>query len=298
MPSQPLIRAVGSIALDYLELPDGTKGETLGGSLTFFTLAARFFAPVQMVGIVGTDFPEEGWELFRQCEADLSRVAVAEGKTFRWGGRYHDDWEHRTTLFTELGVFGAFNPVLDGEANGCDLLYLGNIQPALQKQVLAGTPARRVMADTMNLWITTAKEEVREVIGRTDLFLINENEARLLGGTEDFMAAAKELLTLGPEGVIVKRGHLGSVWVTREGEVSVPAFKIARIADPTGAGDAFAGGLASRLVTGGTIADAMVWGSAVASLCVEGFGTTRLQSATRRDVEERAEAIRRRAKAF
>lgn len=288
------ILAVGSIATDWLELPDGRKGETLGGSATYFLLAASRFAPVHVVGIVGSDFPEGGMELFREHASNLDDLQVVDGKTFRWGGRYHGDWENRTTLYTELGVFETFKPTVSPRNRKCSLIYLGNIQPSLQLSVLRQAENRKkeVICDTMNLWIETAKDELLKVLRQTDVLLLNESEVSLLAGVSDFVSAAHAVRELGPSRVVVKRGPKGSTLVSESETISINAFSVPKVVDPTGAGDSFAGGFVGALARGESIVEALMAGSAVASFCVEGFGLTGLQSISDEDLAHRMEVIR------
>ena len=291
------ILAVGSIAIDWLELPDGRKGETLGGSATYFTLAASLFAPVHVVGIVGSDFPREGMELFERYAANLDDLQIVDGKTFRWGGRYHSDWEERTTLFTELGVFEDFKPSLSQKNRKCQTLFLGNIQPSLQLEVLQQMEEndRRVVSDTMNLWIETTKDDLLRVLQQTDILLLNEGEASFLTGMSGMVDAGHRIREMGPEKVVVKQGSQGATVVQESGIIHTDVFPVSRVADPTGAGDAFAGGFVGALANGESLAEALVTGSAVASLCVEEFGIEGLQKMSRDDLMHRMDVIRQRS---
>ncbi|MFQ6616459.1 MAG: PfkB family carbohydrate kinase [Fidelibacterota bacterium] len=285
--------AVGSIALDWLEFSDGTKGDILGGSATYFTLAASLFAPVHLVGIVGTDFPSEGMDLLKERAANVDDLQVVEGKTFRWGGRYHEDWETRTTLYTELGVFEGFRPRLSPVNRQAPFVFLGNIQPSLQLEVLAQAenPDRTVICDTMNLWINTAREDLDRVLGQIDILLINDEEAGLLSGVSEIAESARKIMDMGPAVVVVKRGGKGSTLMGRKESFEVGAYGVSRVVDPTGAGDSFAGGLVGTLAGGGSLREALVAGSAVASFCVERFGIEGLKTLTLEDVKERMETI-------
>lgn len=286
--------AVGSIALDRLEFSDGTQGETLGGSATYFTLAATLFAPVRLVGIVGTDFPREGMDLLKERAASVDDLQVVEGKTFRWGGRYHADRENRTTLYTELGVFEGFRPRLSPVSRRCPFVFLGNIQPSLQLEVLgqAEHRDRTVVSDTMNLWISRAREDLDRVLKGTDILLINDEEAHLLTGVDDIVASARTIMQMGPRAVVVKRGGQGSLLVEKKEAVKVGAYPVPAVVDPTGAGDSFAGGFVGTLAGGGSLQEAAVAGSAVASYCVEGFGIEGLASVTLEEVKSRMERVR------
>lgn len=293
MSAKPIL-VVGSIAIDWLELPDGRKGEALGGSTTYFLLTASLFAPVHVVGIVGTDFPEEGMELFRQHAAGLKDLQIVEGKTFRWGGRYHADGEERTTLFTELGVFETFKPVLGSENRNRSIVFLGNIQPSLQLDVLKQIRGRqrRVVCDTMNLWINTARDDLMEVLKKTDILLLNESEAELLTGVSDIAEAAHAIMELGPGHVVVKQGPGGAALVNESERVHVDAYPVSPVVDPTGAGDCFAGGFVGALAKGSSLAEAVVAGTATASFCVEGFGIDGLLNIMDNDLVQRMDAVR------
>ncbi len=287
------ILTVGSIAIDWLEMPDGTKGEVLGGAATYFTLAASQFAPVHIVGVVGTDFPQEGHDLFKTHAANLDDLQVVDGKTFRWGGRYHKNWENRTTLFTELGVFGDFKPVISEGNRRCSIVFLANIQPSLQLDVLKQMEAPRlVITDTMNLWIDTALNDLKEVIAKTDILLLNDNEAEMLTGLSDPEEAGRELCRQGPQSVVVKLGSRGALLVDEERTVPVAAYQIDRVVDPTGAGDSFAGGLVGALAAGESLVGALITGSAVASFCVESFGPAELIDLDKQEIIRRMSIIK------
>ncbi len=288
------ILITGSIAVDYLELPDGTKGECVGGSASYFTLAAGRFGPVNVVGIVGSDFPEEGHNLFKKHASNLDDLKIEEGKTFRWGGRYHDDWEHRTTLYTELGVFETFSPVLSPENRQCELVCLGNIHPALQLEVIDQIENKDslIICDTMNLWIDTTYNLLVKVIEKVDILLVNETESFLLTGEKDIESAASAILKMGPEVVIIKLGRKGAVLTGQKEKINAGVYPIERVVDPTGAGDAFFGGFAGELSNGGTMESALLSASATASFCVEGFGTSGMLNISRKDISKRIEVIK------
>ena len=288
------IVAVGSIAVDWLELPDGTEGETLGGSLTYFTRAAGLAAPVNVVGVIGTDFPSEGNLLFEKYGANLDDLQVEEGASFRWGGRYHDNWEDRTTLYTELGVFESFSPSLCDENRRASFFYLGNIHPALQLNVVEQIESKDtlIVCDTMNLWIDTTREDLDHLLPLVDVLLLNESEAELLTQTDDIASSVGAIRETGPENVIVKRGGAGATLFTEEGETEVPVYPIGGLADPTGAGDSFGGGLMAALANGHSLAEGVVWGTATASFCVEGFGLQGLDRMTEASLRERIEVVR------
>lgn len=290
--SKPIV-AVGSIAVDWLELPDGTEGETVGGSLTYFTRAAGILAPVRLVGVIGTDFPKEGMEILNQYASSLEDLQIQEGESFRWGGRYHDDWEDRTTLYTELGVFESFSPKLSDANRQSPFLYLGNIHPALQLDVLSQmTPEGAVVVcDTMNLWINTTREQLRKVLERIDILLLNESEAELLAGTEGVSKAAELIRSMGPEHIVVKEGAAGSTLFSPDGGFHVDAYPIKRLADPTGAGDSFAGGFMAAVSQDRSYEEGLIWGTATASFCVEGFGLEGLERMTEKSFGDRVAVL-------
>ncbi|MBH30640.1 MAG: sugar kinase [Candidatus Marinimicrobia bacterium] len=288
------IVAVGSIAVDWLELPDGIEGETVGGSLTYFTRSAGSAAPVNVVGIIGTDFPKEGAELFEKYGENLDDLQIKEGDSFRWGGRYHNNWEDRTTLYTELGVFETFNPLLGNENRRSSLFYLGNIHPALQLAVVEQivSKQRLIVCDTMNLWINTTRKELDKLLSSVDVLLLNESEAALLTETDDIASSVDSIQNSGPENVIIKRGGAGATLFTGDDQTHVPVYPIERLADPTGAGDSFGGGFMAALANGHSFYEGIVWGTATASFCVEGFGLEGLERMTSSLLEERIETVR------
>ena len=292
-PQNKPILVVGSIALDWLETPDGQKGEVIGGSATYFTLAACKLSPVHVVGIVGSDFPERGMTLFQKHAANLDDLQVLEGKTFLWGGRYHEDWENRTTLFTELGVFEQFQPRLSSANKKIKNIFLANIQPTLQLDVLNQIEEPDlVVCDTMNLWIETAHETLESVLERIDVLLVNDSESHLLTGETDPVTAAKKIKKMGPETVVVKLGKQGAILVTDSNVIRVGAFPVKIVKDPTGAGDSFAGGFVGGLASGLSKVEALVAGSSVASFCVEGFGTEGLEGITTNSIKHRSQMIK------
>lgn len=286
--------AVGSIALDTLETVARRETDVLGGSATFFAVAASLFAPVRLVGVVGSDYPEAGWRLFRERNVDVSDVQQVEGRTFRWGGRYSSDFTTRETLFTELGVFENFQPRINPINRHSGIVYLGNIQPGLQLAVcreMAGSPT--VISDTMNLWIDLYPQELEAVMAKTDIFLINDEEAAQLTGHNDLDSAARDLLAAGPETVIIKQGREGALLATGDSRRQVPVFPDVTVVDPTGAGDSFAGGLIGHLARRGMaeLDRAVIVAAATASFTVEGFGLDGLLAATTEGIQQRADII-------
>ena len=295
MNNQKNILAVGSIALDTLMTPRGNRKNILGGSATYFSISAGLLAPVKLVGVVGSDFPEDGWQLFRSRKINTDNILVENGPTFRWGGKYSDDYSTRDTLFTELGVFEKFFPsILDSDRNS-PLVFLGNIHPDLQLSVAKLTlNADHIVTDTMNLWIDLFPEKVAEVLKLSTILLINHEEAEQFTGQSEIANAASELLSYGPEIVAIKRGADGAYLAHGDVRHSVPVFPINMLNDPTGAGDTFAGGFMGYLSQSSQpdFLEAVIMGSAMASFCVEGFGVESLLSATPELLEHRVSTIK------
>ena len=294
------ITVVGSVALDTLETPFGSVDNVLGGATSYFSMAASLYDTVNLVAVVGHDFPERYREYFREKRVDLLGLQTAAGQTFRWGGRYHLDMNSRDTLFTELGVFADFRPVLPASYRTAGIVFLANIQPQLQLDVLhqADLDAVKLRAlDTMNLWIDIAREDLIQVMRGVDVVLIAEEEARQLAGTPGLRAAARYILDLGPRILIVKQGSYGALLFGKSGEFfAAPAYPLEDVRDPTGAGDAFAGGflgyLASRLnQTGDLTSDdfkrALIHGNIMGSFACEAFGVERLRELTQAEVRSR-----------
>ena len=273
------ILVVGSVALDYLETPYGTMKNALGGSATFVSIAASYFSKdVRFVGIVGGDFPEEHITYFTSRGIGLDGlVRVPEGRTFSWGGRYHDDMNTRDTLYTELGVFETFQPEIPEVWRSSEIVVLGNIHPSLQMHVLDQIRSPKlIICDTMNLWIDISREELIETIRRVDVLILNDQEARQLTGSSNIITAGKAILGMGPSRVVVKKGEHGALLLGDGGIFSAPAFPLERIMDPTGAGDSFAGGFAGWIARDGdtsfeNLKRAVIAGSTMASFCVEEF---------------------------
>ncbi|HUV86680.1 MAG TPA: PfkB family carbohydrate kinase [bacterium] len=287
------ILAVGSVALDTVKAPGGSVDEGLGGSATYFALAASLFAPVAVVAVVGDDFPEEAFQIFADRGVDCAGLERREGRTFRWCGRYEEDVNVAITEKTELGVFGEFRPVVPESCRNYPYVALGNIDPLLQLAVLEQLNGPRFVAvDTMNYWIDRQRDDLAEVVARADVLVVNDAEARMLGGEANLLAAMTRLLELGPRYVLAKKGEHGAVLMARDFEFILPAFPVREVADPTGAGDTFAGGFlgflaASDDTSPANLCRAVAYGATVASFAVEGLGITRLAKLTRDEVEER-----------
>ncbi len=290
------VLAVGSVALDTLETPHGRADDALGGSATHFALAASRFAPVRMVGVVGKDFPKEHLEMLRSQKIDISGLEVAEGKTFRWHGRFVGDMSRAETISVELGVFLTFRPKVPAAFASTPYVLLGNCSPATQSAVLDQIKgAKFVMLDTMNHWIASERPALLKLLPRVDAVCINFEEALQLAEASSGARAIRKILDLGAKTLIMKRGEHGATLATRDGQFSVPSFPTDRVVDPTGAGDSFAGGTLGYLAQAGSEKDAlrraMVYGSVMGSFAVEEFGTRRIQAVTREEVDARARAI-------
>jgi sugar/nucleoside kinase (ribokinase family) len=292
------ILAVGSVAYDSVETPFGRADEVLGGSAVYFSTAASYFAPVRLVGIVGEDFPSDALDFLKGRPVDLAGLVRAPGKTFRWAGRYGYDLNEAKTLDTQLNVFADFRPDLPDAYRDSDYVFLGNIDPDLQAQVLGQVRGPRlVAADTMNFWISGKPEALRKVLARVDLLLINEAEARQLAGEPTLVKAARAIRELGPKTLIVKRGEYGALMFSRDGVFAAPGYPLEAVFDPTGAGDTFAGGVVGWLARAGradepTLRQAIIAGCVVASFNVEAFSLDRLKTLRGEDIAARYEAFR------
>jgi sugar/nucleoside kinase (ribokinase family) len=290
---------VGSIAFDTLHIAGKCHSKVLGGSATYASIAAAHFCPVQLVGVVGRDFPDSATRLLKDRQVDLAGLEVADGETFHWEGRYSDDLSSRETLRTDLNVFADFRPKIPSSFRSTPFVMLGNIDPTLQSEVLDQIEKPRfVLADTMNLWIDIRRPELVKLCSRIDVLVVNDEEARQLSDEKNIVRAARYLLTLGPRAVIVKKGEHGALLLQGEDVFSLPGLPLDSVSDPTGAGDSFAGaviGYVARAndVSTPTLRRAMVYGSVLASFCVEGVSTDRLTSATPADVKQRFERFQR-----
>src|SRR5215831_2699518 len=277
---------VGSVALDDIEAPAGHAKGVLGGAASYFGVAASFFVPVRVVAVVGDDFPEEHVRFLSSKGLDLAGLERVPGRTFRWGGRYRASLNERDTLFTELGVFERFEPKIPAAWRDSEWVFLANIQPTLQKSVLEQTRAPRFSAmDTMNFWIEGSRTELAKTLAVVNGLVINDEEARQLTGEPNLVRAAEAIRALGPRVVIVKRGEHGALLFDDAGIFAAPAFPLREVRDPTGAGDSFAGGLMGALASAGSVDTdslrrAMIYGSVLASFCVERFGLDRLRDLT------------------
>jgi sugar/nucleoside kinase (ribokinase family) len=291
------ILIVGSMAFDDLDLPTGSERDVVGGSATYASLAASLLAPARVVAVVGDDFPGAVLERLTAKGIDIAGIERARGKTFRWAGRYAHNLASRTTLDTQLNVFADFRPTLPDSYKSSPIVFLGNIHPALQLEVLGQTTSPRfVAADTMNFWIEGERSALGDVLKKIDALVINDEELRQLAQEHNVSRAARKVRALGPKRLIVKRGEYGAMLFDEQGTFFAPAFPLEDEIDPTGAGDTFAGALLGHLAQAKTIDHdalrrALLFAAAVASFCVEDVGTRRLERLTREDVTDRLDKL-------
>lgn len=292
------VLVVGSVAFDTVETRSGRREEILGGSATFASAAGSLQAPFRIVAVVGDDFPREHIEFFADHGIDTKGLDTKPGRTFRWSGRYADDFSTRETLDTQLNVFETFDPQLPDEYRHSDILFLGNIVPELQLRVLdqMSERPRLVAADTMNFWIEGMRDQLLEVLKRIDMLLINDEEAQQLSGEWVMIKAARAVQAMGPRKLVIKRGEHGAFLFDDDDMFYCPSYPLEDVIDPTGAGDSFAGamlGWISKRGKDACLREALVWATAVASFEVQGFGVEGLQDLTVEAVEERVSALRR-----
>jgi sugar/nucleoside kinase (ribokinase family) len=286
---------VGSVAYDTLESPYGKVNRTLGGAATYFAVAASFFTPVNLVAIVGEDFTHAEEAIFRARSVDIEGLERAAGKSFFWAGRYTENLNERLTLTTELNVFAEFKPRLPEMYRSAKYVFLANISPDLQRDVLHQVKERPKLTamDTMNYWIERTNAELRETLKHVDILMINDSETRELSSEHNLLRAAKHIFQMGPSILVIKRGEYGAMMVDRNGVFCVPAFPLEEPHDPTGAGDSFAGGFMGYLSSAGSKRDAalrraMVYGSVLGSFAVERFGLERLLGLKKSEIHARA----------
>ena len=285
--------AVGSIAFDSIRTPHGVADEILGGSATFFSMAASWFTPVRVVAVVGDDFRDEHFQVFRDRAIDTQGIERVPGKTFRWRGEYVGDMNQAHTLDTQLNVFESFVPKIPASYLETDYLFLGNIVPMLQLNVRRALPKLRASAlDTMNYWITGMPADLAKVLAAVEILLINEGEARMLSGQHNLKQAAERIQALGPRFVVIKRGEHGATLFSPGAIFSAPAYPLDQVYDPTGAGDTFAGGFMGHLARTGDLTDAnlrraVVYGTVMGSFAVEEFGVSRLVRLQPGEIESR-----------
>lgn len=289
---------VGSVALDSVYTPFGETADALGGSAVYFSVAGALLHPVQVVGVVGDDFPMEELERLASRGIDWSGVERATGESFRWKGKYSYDLQSRETLETRLGVFARFQPKLPPATRDATFIFLGNIDPELQLSVLEQIHAPRLVAcDTMNYWIQSKKPVLMDLLKRVDLLMVNDGEARELSGDWNVHRAGRWILDHGPSRVVIKQGEYGALLVDREHTFYAPAYPLEDVFDPTGAGDSFAGGFMGYLARCGEVTDdnvrrAMIYGATMGSFAVSQFGIRGFDGLTTRDIETRARAFR------
>jgi len=297
------ILVVGSVALDTVETPFARKEEALGGAASYFSTAASLYNQVNLVAVVGSDFPREHLDFWRSRPVNLAGLQVQDGKTFRWTARYHMDMNSRDTLDTQLGVYAGFHAVIPEEYRQCPLLFLANIQPELQMEVLEQMPSARLkVLDTMELWIMTARAQLTEVIKRVDILLMSEEEVHQYTYQSSIVTGVRQLLAMGLQYVIVKQGSYGALLFGADGTYfSAPSYPLEEVVDPTGAGDAFAGGFLGHLSTVQPSFDnrystedfkyAVVHGNIIGSFVCEDFSIDRLRALTMEDIAQRYQAL-------
>ncbi len=293
------IVVVGSVAYDGVETPHGKVERMLGGSCTYIALSASYFSPVKIVGVVGDDFAQEDTDLLASRGVDLAGLERTPGKTFFWKGVYSADMNDRETLVTDLNVFEHFDPKLPDAYKDAEYLFLGNIQPTLQRNVRAQMTKPRITGgDTMNLWINIAREELLQTLKGWDFLLINDGEARLLSGENNLRKAARVIQEMGPNTVVIKRGEYGAMLFRGDDYFIVPGYLLEEVFDPTGAGDCFAGGFNGYLAQQGIdlgqghidrreLSRAVIYGSVMGSFCCERFGVDRFRTLTRAEIDGR-----------
>jgi len=288
---------VGSTALDSIKTPNAENPRLLGGSASHAAVAASFFSPVKLIGVVGEDFPKKYVELYRRHKIDLSGLQILPGKTFHWSGEYEINMNNRRTLLTELGVFENFTPHLPDAHKKSQFVLLANIAPSLQHHVLDQMQRPKfVAADTMDLWLNIALNDLLKLLPRIDCFVLNDSEAHQLTKEDNVFVALKKIHKLGPKYVIIKKGSHGSILSSPKGFFICPAYPLHEVCDPTGAGDSFVGGMMGFLATAkGSVENnfrrAMIYGSVTASFCCEGFGLNRTTKIKRADIERRVKEL-------
>jgi sugar/nucleoside kinase (ribokinase family) len=293
------ILVVGSVAFDTVETPFGKAERVLGGSASFVSVAASFFAPVNLVGVVGSDFGEKELKAFAGRPIDLLGLERVEGRTFHWQGKYSYDLNARETLRTDLNVFERFEPKIPAAYRASRHVFLGNIDPVLQLRVLEQVERPRLVAcDTMNFWISGKPEELRKTLGKVDVLLVNDAEARELAGEWNIVKAARAIRSLGPRILVIKKGEHGVLMFSDHGSFAAPAYLLESVFDPTGAGDAFGGGFLGYLAGSESLDEealrrAVIMGSTLASFSVEAFSLDRLLSLTRPEIDERFRLFKR-----
>ena len=284
---------VGSIGIDSIETPNAKEKNILGGSASYACVAASFFSNIGMIGVIGSDFPDSFKKLWKDMDINLDGLQIQDGKTFRWSGKYEENMDNRETISTELNVFENFQPSIPNSYKNVPYLFLGNIHPKLQLDVLNKMNSPKfVLIDTMDLWINTAKKELEEVISKSNMLTLNESEARLYTNKNDLICAAKELLKIGPDYVLIKKGINGAILYSKDSIFLLHAYPVGACCDPTGAGDSFAGGLMGFLskydtINEKTIREAMAYGTITASFGIEEFSLNKFQKISKKDIDNR-----------
>ena len=291
------ILVVGSVAFDAVKTPFGERDRILGGSATYFSVAASFFTDVRLVAVVGDDFGPDDEAVFRERKIDTGDLERVPGRSFHWSGEYGYDLNVAHTRDTQLNVFADFKPKLSEGARETPYLFLGNIQPQLQVEVRQQVGARLVAADTMNYWITNTPDDLREMLAHIDMLIINDAEAREIAKQANLVRAARTILSMGPKRLVVKRGEYGSAMFTEHSYFATPAYPLEEVFDPTGAGDSFAGGFMGYLAGTSAIDEAafrraIIYGSVMASFNVEEFGCERMRRLTHEEINARFRELR------
>lgn len=287
------VLVVGTVAFDSIETPVGSVERVLGGSASYFALGASYFAPVRVVGVIGQDFPQDYLDLFTQRGVDIQGIKRERGDTFHWRGRYHEDINLRDTIELHLNVLAGFEPQLPESYRDAEYVFLGNIDPVMQMEVLNQIRRMKlVVCDTMDHWIRESAADLRKVLERIEMLVLNDSEARLLSGYNNIVQAARAILRMGPKMVLIKRGEYGVLQFSDSTMFATPAYPLEEVFDPTGAGDSFAGGFMGQLSRSGDLSQgglrrAIVYGSVVASFTVEDFGVKRLTDLSLPKIEER-----------
>lgn len=292
------VLVVGSVALDSVKTPFGEVQDALGGSATFFSVAAAYFTDVALVAVVGADFPERHVEFLKSRGIDTSGLVVEEGETFRWAGVYGYDLNDRDTIYTKLNVFENFRPRIPDRLAASEFVFLANIDPELQLSVLDQVSSPKLVAcDTMNFWIESKREVLGKLLKKVDIMIMNDSECRELAGEPNLIKAARMVLDMGPKTIVVKKGEHGALMADHESFFSAPAFPCEDVFDPTGAGDSFAGGFMGQLaktkdVSAANIRRAVIFGTVMASFCVEQFSVDGMASLDQADMEDRFRALK------
>jgi sugar/nucleoside kinase (ribokinase family) len=292
---------VGSMAFDAIETPFGKSDKIIGGAATYIAWSAsNFYQPIKQISVVGGDFPQEELDQLEERGVELEGVQIKKNeKSFFWSGRYHLDMNTRDTLETQLNVLGTFEPVVPESYQDCEFLMLGNLLPAVQLKVIEqlNTRPRLIVMDTMNFWMETAMDDLKKVLKKVDVLMVNDSEARQLSGEFSLVKAARSIMKMGPKYLIIKKGEHGALLFHQNNVFFAPALPLEDVFDPTGAGDTFAGGFIGHVARTKDISfenmkSGIIVGSAMASFCVEKFGTTRLKEISREDIEMRIQQFR------